>query len=146
MQLRQNKNRWLLIGNDNSNYEASFLSLDRMLNCNISDIEYNSKKFDVNKYFEEMIGVSIPETEEPLEIKLWFSTKQAKYAFSKPIHPSLTKIKETKTGTQALLIVKPNYELYQWLLGMGNAVKVLSPKSVQTELVKRLQASIVHYK
>ncbi len=116
-----------------------------MLICTQTDEDFKNIIFDANEYFTDMIGVSKPETEIPIKIKIWFSPLQAKYVFSKPIHTSLTKIRNTKTGTTAEIFVKPNYELYQWLLSMGEHVKVLSPKEIQTNLIKKLNANLVMY-
>lgn len=137
LQLRQNKNRWLLIGMNGASYKPEFLGVDRILECAVTDTKYRKLPFDINQYFEEMIGISKPEKDEVLEIKLLFTPLQAKYVFSKPIHQSLTKEKTTPKGVYAALSVKPNYELYQWLLGMGNAVKVLSPSYVIEKLAKK---------
>jgi len=145
LQLRQNKNRWLLIGKNYNNLQTSFLSLDRIVTCSISDEKYKNIPFDVNNYFKDMIGVSIPENETPVTIKLWFAPLQAKYQFTKPIHTSLTEIKTTKTGTIAQLTVKPNYELYQWILSMGENVKVLSPKTIQSRIIEKLENTLLMY-
>jgi len=145
LQLRQNKNRWLLIGMNYENLEPAFLGIDRMVNCSISELKYKQFSFDVNNYFKDMIGISIPESETPVLIKFWCSTLQAKYLFSKPVHSTLTKIKASKNGIIAQICVKPNYELYQWILSMGENIKVLSPKIIQEKITKKLQTALSHY-
>jgi len=148
IQLRQNNSRWLLIGVNNSNYDRCYLSVDRVKTYFPAFTDFKKTTDSptvINKYFEEMIGVSIPETDDPVQIKLLFTDLQAQYVFTKPIHKSLTKIRKVENGIEAFVIVKPNYELYQWLLGMGSGVKVLSPENVKHKLMNHLQFTLKAY-
>ena len=129
--LKQYNNRWFLLAQTIGYDTLTNLALDRIIS--ISEIErgYVDTDIDFEEYFEDVVGVTVPET--PAEkILLRVSNTQIPYIRSKPIHGS-QKIKETTDETTSFQIeVKINYELMSLLISQG--IEVISPIALREDL------------
>lgn len=145
--LKEYRNRWFLLGY-NENFELiSNYALDRII-----DIQIKNKKFrentdiDPDSYFCNIIGVSVPEDQEPIEIKFWASLEQAPYLVTKPIHHSQKILEENKDGSIFQIYVIPNFELEQVFLGFGERVNILDPQWWSLILKERIKNALRHYR
>ncbi|MDA8972514.1 WYL domain-containing protein [bacterium] len=138
--LKQFNSRWFLVGLEEKKGKLRVYGLER-----IKKIDISSKKYKLNDlldpatYFNEVIGVSIPDDMEVQNIKLEISPQRTPYIKTKHLHPSQKVIEELKSGGVIIeLKVIPNFELVALILSHGVGIKVLSPpsliKSVKNEI------------
>ena len=134
--LKQYNNRWFLFGYHPGSEKLMTLALDR-----IKEVKWLKRLFidntvhDFNEYFEDIVGVSRPEDGVPVDITLLFTTSQAPYILTKPMHGSQRKIRYDDSGLEIMIHVIPNTELINLLLSFGENVIVKSPKSL-LEIIK----------
>jgi len=137
--LKQYNNRWFVFGyNEFNKSEYWNMALDRIKTIEESQAKYIETYVDWEEYFYDLIGVTKKVGDELQTIKLWFSTSQAPYVITKPIHPS-QKSKNTEDGLEVTICVVPNYELEKLILSFGDSVKVLSPMSFQKTILSRIK-------
>lgn len=135
--LKQYNDRWFLFGFEDSERHTGItnLALDRIkeITETIDDIVPDTTIW--GDFFDEMIGVSIPADEKPIEIKLRFSSDRIPYVITKPIHGSSQRLDKSDPTQRTIIInLLPNNEMYQTLLSFGSDVEVLSPTSVVDEM------------
>ena len=131
--LKQYNDRWFLFGFEESERHTGItnLALDRIneITETIDDIVPDTNVW--GDFFDEMIGVSIPNNQESIEIKLRFSTGRIPYVTTKPIHGASQRLDKTDPEQRTIIInLLPNNEMYQTLLSFGSDVEVLSPSLV----------------
>lgn len=132
--LKQFNNRWFLFGCNPEYQSVSNYPLDRIIS-----IEELPQAFDVpdinwTDYFDDFIGVTKPETQPEIQIKLKFTPNRIKYVLTKPLHGT-QRIDKSDTLKHTIFIkVRPNRELFQLLLSFGADLEVLEPKSVRDEM------------
>ena len=92
--LKQFNNRWFLFGLNDQYKTISNLALDRIIDFeNLKKKYIKNKDIDFNEYFEDIIGVTMPENGKLTKIELLFSNEEAPYVLTKPIHGSQKKNK-----------------------------------------------------
>lgn len=147
--LKQYNNRWFVFGyNEFTKNEYWNMALDRIKNIEESKAKYIETDVDWDYYFSDIIGVTKKEGAHPIEVKLWFAPSQAPYIITKPIHesqPPIHKMISNENGIEFTIKVVPNYELEKLILSFGETVKVLSPKSFQNRISKRINNSQTLY-
>ena len=144
--LKEARNRWYLVGQDQNDNRVKSFSLDRISNVEISNKKFQHPKgFNPDEKFEHAFGI-ITDVTLPVKIKLWFSNAQADYIKSLPLHHSQKVVTENKTECIIELYLSPTYDFVMELLSIGKEVKVLEPESLKKELIERLEATVKHYK
>ena len=131
--LKQYNDRWFLFGLEESDKYTGItnLALDRIIEITESIENIQSNETDWGDFFDEMIGVSRPANEEPIEIKLRFSAKRIPYVLTKPIHGASQRLDSIDTESRTIILkLFPNNEMYQTLLSFGADVEVLAPIKV----------------
>ena len=111
------------------------LALDRILN--IEETNENIRPDDVSwrDYFDEMIGVSKSDKNDPIKIMLRFDKERYKYVKTKPIHWATQKLVNGDLENPIITIeVIPNRELFQSLLSFGEDVEVLEPENIRMKM------------
>jgi predicted DNA-binding transcriptional regulator YafY len=143
--LKEYKNRWYLICKSEISSQILTFALDRVSNVEkIDEICQIDKSFDPVKLFKYSFGITTL-NDPPEVINLLFSPKQAKYVKSLPIHKSQKEIKETKKGLHVRIEVIPSYEFYEYILGQGANVKVLSPDKIKQKVKKFHKEALTGY-
>jgi predicted DNA-binding transcriptional regulator YafY len=135
--LKQYNNRWFLFGLEISEKYTGItnLALDRIVDITETIDKIKSNETDWGDLFDEMIGVSRPSNQEPIEIKLRFSAKRIPYVLTKPIHGASQKLDSTDPQERTIILnLLPNNEMYQTVLSFGDDVEVLAPEKVRQEL------------
>jgi predicted DNA-binding transcriptional regulator YafY len=145
--LKQYNDRWFLFGFEESERHTGItnLALDRIkeITETIDDIVPDTNVW--GDFFDEMIGVSIPNNQEPIEIKLRFSIGRIPYVTTKPIHGASQRLDKTDPEQRTIIInLIPNNEMYQNILSFGNDVEVLSPSSV-VDKIKNISEKMNEY-
>lgn len=137
--LKQYNNRWFLFGYEESEKYTGItnLPLDRIYEITetVDDVKPNTIEW--GDYFDEIIGVSHPQDQKRIEIKLRFTKKRIPYVLTKPIHGASQRLDKSDPEERTIIInLLPNKELYQTLLSFGSDLEVLSPELVRTEMQK----------
>jgi len=109
--------------------------LDRIISLSEVNSKYiENTKYDFGEYFDDIIGITIPNDGSIELIELQFSSKQAPYIITKPLHHSQKSKPIDENGVLVTIEVIPNYELKSLLLSFGKDVKILSPASLRDEI------------
>lgn len=144
--LKENKQRWYLVAIDNKDQRLKTFGLDRISDLKISDQGYTYPKINLNALFNDCFGIINDEAYEPTEIVLSFSSHQAKYIKSLPLHHSQEIIYEGKQHTHFKLFVKPTYDFTMEILSFGQEVQILEPKEVRDEIRDILSTTLNFYR
>lgn len=145
--LKQYNNRWFLFGyNPKINKYDWNLSLDRILNIReLKTTFVPNTKIDWEEYFDDMIGVTKPESAQLEDIVLHFFGKTAHYIASKPI-TGCQKHRWLNSDTlEVKLNLIINYELERFILSYANTVKVIQPIFLIEKVQNRLKDSLQLY-
>lgn len=143
--LKEFRNRWYVIGRlRNSKYIITF-ALDRISDLVVTTDNYEAESFDADSYFKHSFGITRPDT-KPLKLVLLFTPEQGKYVKSLPIHSTQQEIFDDKRGLKIQIQVMPSYELIEYLVGQGEKVKVLSPKSIADAVIVGHKNALKRYK
>ena len=132
--LKEYRNRWYLIGWHDKWKDIRTFALDRMIAVEERiDKHYIEGYFDPVAYFKNSVGV-IARMGDPVTVRLQFTKKQGDYILTQPVHESQVVEKETKDYLTIRLTVCIAYELITSIVGWGDQVKVLAPKSLKDEI------------
>ena len=129
--LKQYNNRWFLFGLNDKYKSISNMALDRIVSFETITLKYiKNKSINFNEYFEDIIGVTMPDKGKLAKIELLFTNEEAPYVITKPIHGSQKKKKHDENGLTVTIEVIPNIEFEKLILSFGDKVKVMSPKKI----------------
>lgn len=143
--LKEFDQRWYVYAFDQDGGLFKSFALDRILECKASNESYKLQKIDRDLIFNHLIGIS-GEKDHPEKVVLRFTSNQAKYITSLPIHHSQKEIAKNDESVTFEYWLVPNYELKQEILKHGEQVEVLEPAALIDEIVDRLQKSLNQYR
>ena len=136
--IKEYNNRWFLIGYNEELKKMSHLALDRIKNIQSLERTFMAQnEFDENIYFNNILGITLPENAKPALIELSFTPERSPYIKTKPIHTSQKILKEDESALTVQLELIINKELISLLLGFGKDVKVIKPLRLK-EVVKEI--------
>ncbi|WP_143883334.1 helix-turn-helix transcriptional regulator [Chryseobacterium binzhouense] len=142
--LKEYNNRWFLICWHKS--KIMNLALDRIEEISMEEqTEYIDKDFDADRYFGEVIGATVSETQRPQNVIFCITPKHAPYVKTKPFHHSQEILKEDEDGTVFKICVQLNFELERLILGMGECITVLKPDKLKKRIYKSLTEAVQNY-
>jgi len=151
--LKQYNQRWFLFALDNKYHTLRNFAIDRIQKIEVTrkddvgkSLRYiENDKFNFSEYFDDVVGVTVFEDVEPVDVVLRLSPPQTPYVHTKPIHPSQ---KNKFRGDPSLISikVKPNEELIRKILSFGPEAEVLEPESLRQELKERVERMKEMYK
>ncbi|MBR4553039.1 MAG: WYL domain-containing protein [Bacteroidaceae bacterium] len=146
--IKEYNQRWFLFALDDSHVCLTTFAFDRIEAMKKSNKKYlPNKDYDFTHYFNDIVGVSFDPSMSIEDITLWVSREQLPYMLSKPLHKSQCIVEKCKDGGAILKIhVRPNFELEQKILSLGDRVTVLTPNSLRTKILERIRKSIENYK
>ncbi len=132
--LKQYNNRWFLFGITEQNKTSLInLPLDRIEKIEPVRITYiPNSSFDFEEYFDDVIGVSVPNSGAPEKIVLKFDKDRYPYVVTKPIHPSQTELDRENCVIQLEVFQTP--ELESRIFAFGDKVEVLEPSSLRDKI------------
>lgn len=110
------------------------------------NVKYHKTKEDWEEYFYDIIGVSKINGNIVEAVHLRFSTMQAPYIETKPLHPSQRFRRNEDSTAEVRLRIIPNRELSNLLCSFGEHVEVVEPFSLREQIKTRLQAALDLYK
>jgi predicted DNA-binding transcriptional regulator YafY len=146
--LKQNKNRWYLIGHSHSTSSTIVLALDRIERIELSrEKYYHDKKFDKDAYLRHSYGVFHTNEFPPEKVRLQFSNTLKPYILSEPIHKTQVVITDDAAGLTIELDIycKGNIDFIGKVLSYGDDVLVLSPGYLKDEVINRANGMIEKY-
>ncbi len=142
--LKEYRNRWYLIGLNDTKKELRTYGLDRIWEVEELNQEYIPKKFNAKDYFRNIVGIISP-VGEPPGIRIEVQRHQAQYLITQPLHESQFIESEDEEKLIFGYKVHPTYEFKAMILAMGSDVKVLSPESFKKEVLRELNDAILGY-
>lgn len=132
--LKEYRNRWYLVGNDNARNLIRTFGLDRITNVALSELVYKQNtSFDPTVYFEHSIGITVSDM-KPHIIELSFTPMQGKYLKTQPLHSSQKILADTEQEFKISINVLISYELITLILSYGADVKVVSPNDLKEKI------------
>ena len=142
--LKEYNNRWFLICFHKSSIFN--LALDRMEEIALDEkTEYIDKDFNADRYFGEVIGATVSETQRPQNVVFHITKQHAPYVKTKPFHHSQEILNEDETGTTFKICVQLNFELERIILGMGECITVIKPNNLKKRIIKSLRDAVGNY-
>lgn len=144
--LKQFNDRWYLIAQAVGYETLGHYALDRIDSFEEISLHYKEPEVDFSEYFDDVIGVTVPEHEESVDVILRVSNKRFNYIKTKPLHLSQRIISEEDGYTKISINVKINLELISLILSFGPDVEVIAPASLRAMIAKNISAMSVKYK
>lgn len=138
--LKQFNNRWYLICQTVGYDTLAHFALDRIDSFEETKMKYKEPDVDFEEYFDDIIGVTVPEKIEPVDVLLRVRNYRANFIRTKPLHLTQRIIKETKDFTTFSINVKINKELIALIMSFDSDAEVLSPASLREEIGRRVKA------
>lgn len=145
--LKEYRNRWFVFGRKNHSDSITNFALDRIKRIRNSGEPYIPNNFfDPETYFNNLIGVTIPQNSNIEDVEIRVISRQVPYVKTKPIHNSQKIIKEFKNGDVIIqLRLICNYELKAVLLAYGSDIEVLRPIALREIMKMEFQKIISNY-
>ena len=142
--IKQYNNRWFLFGLNDEFETLSNIALDRIVS--IKELETSFKEnqtIDFNSYFDNVIGVTIPKDNIPIDVVLRFDEQRYPYIVSKPLHRTQRIIDEMNHIIS--IHVCPNKELESLIFSFGPQVEVISPIALREQIRRKIEESLKKY-
>jgi len=144
--LKEFRNRWFIIGRRKRGEGIMNLALDRIISVEKSDANYQAPTdFDPQKWFNDVIGVTVSPTMEAEETLLFVTHQHAPYVMTKPLHHSQEFVDKDHYGITISLKVQHNFELEKLILGFGEGVQVLKPEKLKRRIKERMTWGVDAY-
>ncbi|MCF8219193.1 MAG: WYL domain-containing protein [Bacteroidales bacterium] len=144
--LKEYNNRWFLLGWNEAEQNISNLALDRIQELKHYNSEYRAnEQIDFNEYFEDVVGVTVPQDSPVQHIRLKVDAELWPYIKTKPLHGSQKTVKAEPDCCIISLDVIPNFELEALLLSFGDQLEVLEPNSFRNKIKERIQRAKQKY-
>ena len=133
--LKQASRRWYLIAHIPGYENLTVFSLDRIKSIELTDEKFKyDKTWNLNSYFDEVIGVNLEDDYECEEVKIRVYGHQRNYIESLPLHKSQKLLKREKEYSEYSYKLRPEYEFQHEILKMGFNIEVLSPQWLRDEI------------
>jgi|TARA_B110000285_G_scaffold227913_1_gene289990 predicted DNA-binding transcriptional regulator YafY len=132
--LKEYRNRWYLLAFDANAKKIKTYGLDRVASITIEGTNFlRDKNFNAENFFRNSIGITAIDA-KPKLVVLKFSSQQGHYVKTQPLHQSQLIVDETDTSITISINVVESVELTMTILGFGNSVKVILPKSLKEKI------------
>lgn len=138
--LKQFNDRWYLIAQAVGYDSLGHYALDRIEGFEEISIPYKESDVDFEEYFDDVIGVTVPEHLEPVDVVMRVSNNRFNYIKTKPLHLSQRVISEDKNHTTISINVKITKELIALIHSFGPDIEIVSPASLRAEITKNIRA------
>lgn len=143
--LKEARNRWYLIAQDENDAVIKNFSLDRIENLNLTRDPFKPIDYDVEKEFKTSFGIINGTKEEAVEVILSFTPREGRYVQSLPLHTSQELVEENDKEIKFSYFIRPTYDFKMEILSYGDQVKVVAPVSLQQQIREQLAKSIAQY-
>lgn len=145
--LKEYRNRWFLLGLNRKNKNLQNMALDRIVDIKELPLEPYVKNtiIDTRTYFKDVLGVTKMPNQVPSAIVLKIDNANTPYVLTKPLHSSQKVLKQEDDGMIFSIEVIWNFELEREILGFGEAMRVLSPRRLESKMKSRLRKTLEAY-
>jgi len=138
--LKQFNDRWYLIAQAIGYDSYGHYALDRIDSFEEIALPYKETDVDFDEYFNDVIGVTVPEDSEQENVLIKVDNNRYNYIRTKPLHPSQDIIEEADDYTIISITVKINRELISLLLSFGEDIEILSPATLRDVFARKINA------
>lgn len=138
--LKQFNDRWYLIAQAIGYDSYGHYALDRIERFEEINMPYKESEVNFEEYFDDVIGVTVPEHQEPQDVVLCVSNKRFHYINTKPLHLSQRIVSKETNFTTIAINVKINRELISQILSFGSDIEVITPANLRAEIQKIVSA------
>jgi len=133
--LKEFKNRWYVMANDNKDGNIKSFALDRLTNLEITSSKFEfPTDYSIEENYRYCFGIIHPNDEVPQDIVLSFDPTQGKYVKTLPLHTTQQILIDNDEELQIKLKLCISHDLVMELLSFGDKMKVLQPKSLADEI------------
>lgn len=133
--LKEFKNRWYVMANDNKDGNIKSFALDRLTNLEITNSKFEfPTDYSIEENYRYCFGIIHPNDEVPQDIILSFDPTQGKYVKTLPLHATQQILIDNDEELQIKLKLCISHDLVMELLSFGDNMKVLQPKSLANEI------------
>lgn len=144
--LKQYNNRWFLFAFNENENSISNLALDRIVKMKEKNKVYiENENIDFDEYFDDVVGVTVKENQEPIKILLQISNELFPYIKSKPIHGSQKIKKKNDNNVLIELSLQLNYEFISLLFSYGEDVVVIEPEELKNIIKTKAERVVKNY-
>ena len=120
-----------------------FLALD---NATLTAVGFKFEKIDVEEMFKNSFGIISPNNDKPINIELTFTSFQAKYIKSVPLHHSQKIVREDANQVVFSLFIVPTHDFKMELMSYGSSVLNIKPERVKNEIINDYKNALKHLK
>lgn len=136
--LKQFNDRWYLIAQAVGYDTLGHYALDRIESFEEISIPYKESDIDLEEYFDDVIGVTVPEGDSE-DVILRISKPRFEYIRTKPLHLSQRIVEEKDNFAVVTINVKVNKELEALVLSYGSDMEVLSPEGFRARIAEKIK-------
>lgn len=138
--LKQYNNRWFVLGLNMQQNKIWTLALDRVVSVEeLTRAKYVKTDENWDEFFDDIVGVTIPENGKVEEVILTFFGLSGNYIETKPIHGSQKAKWLSPDCLEVRLNLMINYEFEQLVLSYGENVKVSAPEHLVEKMKMRIR-------
>lgn len=142
--LKQFNDRWYLIAQAVGYDTLGHYALDRIESFEEISIPYKESDIDFEEYFDDVIGVTVPEGDSE-DVILRISKPRFEYIRTKPLHLSQRIVEEKDHFADVTINVKINKELEALILSYGSDMEVLSPIGFRARIAEKTKIMNQNY-
>ena len=144
--LKEYNNRWFLFGWQEERSRIFNMAVDRIAQINMSPSLYIPPPPNWQEdYFDDIIGVTHLADTEVATVEIIADATVSPYLITKPLHGSQRSYPLEGGGYRFTWQLKPNIELENILLSLGEQIEVLQPMSLRTQVMGRLEKALGRY-
>lgn len=144
--LKEARNRWYLIAQDEKDDIMKNFSLDRMTTVRVSYDIFRPIDYNTRSEFEHSFGIINGTEEEPTRIVLSFTPTEGRYIRSLPLHHSQELVLENDEEIRFSYFIRPTYDLRMEILSYGDQVRVIEPLGLRNIIKKELTDALRNYR
>ena len=108
-------------------------------------MKYKEPEVDFSEYFDDVIGVTVPEDTPSEDIIIKVTGKRFNYIRTKPLHLSQRIIEEAEDYAIISINVKVNKELESLILSFGDDLEIVSPSTFRNQIAEKIKAMNQYY-
>ena len=134
-----------MFGLDSGLGKIANMAIDRVITIDEIHQKYIPTNLNFDDYFDDVVGVSVPEDQKPEKILIKIDHSTWPYVKTKPLHGSQKPKEVNEVFTTIQIEVIPNYELESMILSYGEKMEVLQPEQLRLKIAGRLKEALDVY-
>lgn len=106
---------------------------------------FRTHRVDFSTYFDDIVGVTLPENGQVETVVLSISAELLPYLETKPLHGSQKSLKDPSCEGLLTFNLIINYELIAKLLSLGDGIKIIRPLHLAKTIQQKIQQMALRY-